>query len=81
MHTPTSNIYKIKIYISYTKWQVNTQAQIVRKTKGKRNKKSHNKPKNTSFFLRAFFFKVKELHKGRKENKKELNGSVMSMMR
>lgn len=39
MHTPTSNIYKIKIYISYTKWQVNTQAQIVRKNEKKKKKK------------------------------------------
>lgn len=38
MHTPTSNIYKI-IYISYTKWQVNTQAQIVRKNEKKKKQK------------------------------------------
>lgn len=54
----------------------------------KKRKEKETKTKNPTinlkirlFFESVFFFKVKELNNGRKENKNELNGSVMSMMR
>lgn len=53
-------------------------------TKKRKEKETKNPTINLKirlFFESVFFFKVKELNNGRKENKNELNGSVMSMMR
>lgn len=53
-------------------------------TKKQKEKETKNPTINLKirlFFESVFFLKVKELNNGRKENKNELNGSVMSMMR